>query len=148
MSTKNPSPRPAGRTGHAGFTLIEIMVVITILGLLLTVVGRSVYNNLREAQVTATRAQINKLALGALQDYRRHFSKLPDSLDELLQESDKNMGDPYAKPADLKDAWKFELQYTRLSNSKFKITSLGADGIEGGEFDEQDITYPDDFDDV
>ena len=129
-----------------GFTLIEIMVVITILGLLLTVVGTSAWNKLRESKVTITRARINNLANVALQDYRRHYNRLPDSLEELLQPSDKNFGEPYARPIDLKDSWENDMRYTRISNSKFKVVSLGADGTEGGETDDVDITYPDDFD--
>ena len=135
------------RRAESAFSLIEIMVVIAILGMLLTVVGRSAWNNMKEARVTTTQTKMNQLAHGALTDYIRRMNKAPDSLEELLVESEKNYGDSWAKPVDLRDAWDNQLRYEKVGNTKFRLTSLGADGIEGGEFDEGDIVWPDDFED-
>lgn len=135
------------RRAESAFTLIEIMVVIAILGMLLTVVGRSAWNNMKEAKVTLSKAKVSQLANDTIATYIRRMNKAPDSLEELLVESDKNYGDPWAKPVDLRDEWENQLRYEKLSNTKFRITSLGADGIEGGEFDEADITWPEDFED-
>jgi len=131
---------PKDRARQAGFTLIEIMVVIAIVGLLLTIVGRSVYTNLREAKVKVTQAKIANLK-GPISDYRRHYSTVPDDLRVLLEESDKNMGEPYIEDEDnIYDAWETEFVYRKISKSKYEVKSLGADGIEGGEFDDADIS--------
>ena len=135
------------RRAESAFTLIEIMVVIAILGMLLTVVGRSAWNNMKEAKVTLSKSKVSRLANDTIATYIRRMNKAPDSLEELLVESDKNYGEPWAAPVDLRDEWENQLRYEKLSNTKFRITSLGADGIEGGEFDEADITWPEDFQD-
>ncbi len=128
-----------------GFTLIEIMVVIAILGMLMTVVGAYVWDNMKEAQVTTTKTKLVQLANGPLSTYKRRMSRVPDSLQELLTESDKNFGNAWCAPVDQRDAWDNDFRYEKLSNTKFRLSSLGADGMEGGEFEEADIVWPDDF---
>jgi general secretion pathway protein G len=128
-----PAPRAAG------FTLIEIMVVVAIIGLLMTLVAPRVYNYLRESQVTVTKGKMQNLKL-PLQSYRNHHSKLPDSLDVLLEPSEKNMNEAYIESEEeLNDAWGNRMLYNKLSSSKYDIISLGADGVEGGEADDADI---------
>lgn len=124
---------------HSGFTLIEIMVVIAIIGLLLTFVAPSVYNRLREANVMGTKAKMTNLK-NYIAAYRIHHSKVPDRLDDLLQPNEKNFNLPYVENTDdLKDAWGNDFEYERISSSRFDIISFGADGMEGGEEDDADI---------
>ena len=130
-------PPPARQP--AGFTLIEIMVVVAIIGLLLTLVAPRFFSQQREAQVVITKAKMGQLKL-PIQTYRNHFAKLPDSLDVLLEPSEKNFNDPYVESEDeISDAWGNRFQYEKLSGSKYDIISLGADGVEGGEADDADI---------
>jgi general secretion pathway protein G len=130
-------PPPARRA--SGFTLIEIMVVVAIIGLLLTLVAPRFFGQQREAQVTLTKAKMGQLKL-PIETYRRHFSKLPDSLEVLLEPSEKNFNDPYVGSEDeIKDTWGNFFQYEKLGGSKYDIISLGADGVEGGEADDADI---------
>ena len=137
MSTctrRTPPPR-----SRAGFTLIEIMVVIAIIGLILTFVGPNILNRLREAKVTSTKVGLQNLK-SAIEDYRRHHSRVPDSLEELRQPNEKNFNEPYLESDEkLLDSWGTPFQYQRLSNTKYNIISLGADGEEGGEADGVDI---------
>jgi general secretion pathway protein G len=128
----------------SGFTLIEIMVVIAIIGLLLTVVAPNVWNKLREAKVTTTKVKMNNLKV-AVDFYKGHHSKVPDTLEELLEPDEKNLGEPYLDKHDqLLDAWDGEFHYNKISNNKYDIISLGADGVEGGENDDKDISINDD----
>jgi general secretion pathway protein G len=132
------------RRARAGFTLIEIMVVIAIIGLLLTVVAPNVWNKLRQAKVTTTKMKMNNVK-NAVGDYRNDYSKVPDTLEQLLEPSEKNVGEAYLEKQDqLLDAWENPFRYTKISNSKFDIVSLGADGMEGGENDDRDLSINDD----
>ncbi len=133
------SRAPAARRTRSGFTLIEIMVVVAIIGLLLTFVAPNVWNKMREANVMGTRAKMTQLKV-RIEDYRRQNNKAPGSLEELLQPSDRNMGEAYVESEEeLKDAWGNFFQFVRINNNKFDIISLGADGVEGGEADDSDI---------
>jgi len=139
MNTFLRRARPDSRTAPSGFTLIEIMVVIAIIGLLLTVVAPNVWNKMREANVKVTKAKMTQLSQ-YIEDYRRHYSKVPDSLEELRQPSDRNNGEPYLDNDDqLHDAWGNAFQYKKITNNKYDIISLGADQLEGGENDDADL---------
>jgi len=139
MNTFVRRARPASRTATSGFTLIEIMVVVAIIGLLLTFVAPNVWNKMREANVTGTKAKMTQLKQ-FIEDYRRHYSKVPDTLEELRQPSEKNNDEPYIDSDDqLLDAWNQPFQYKKINNNKYDIISLGADQVEGGENDDADI---------
>ncbi|MHC4846024.1 MAG: type II secretion system protein GspG [Planctomycetota bacterium] len=139
MSIPTINRRQDRSRGRAGFTLIEIMVVVAIIGLLLTFVAPNVWNRMREANVTGTQAKMTNLRL-QIDFYRNHYNAVPDRLDDLLQPSEKNFGDPYIENEDdLKDAWGNDFHYEKLSSTKYDIISYGADGMEGGENDDADL---------
>ena len=123
-----------------GFTLIEIMVVITLIGLIATIVVPGVMEKLDEGRVTTTKAKMTTLK-GVLDDYRRHHSAYPDSLAVLQEPSSKNYDEPYIDdPNLLEDAWGNPFGYSKSSSRKFEITSLGGDGLEGGEGPDADLS--------
>ncbi|HEX5011920.1 MAG TPA: type II secretion system protein GspG [Planctomycetota bacterium] len=131
--------RQSAARAASGFTLIEIMVVVAIIGLLLTLMAPQFFKYLRSAKVTTTHGKMQNLKL-PLQQYRNLESKMPDSLEALLEPSEKNMNEPYVDSEDeLNDAWGNRMQFVKLSGSKYDIISLGADGVEGGEADDADI---------
>ena len=129
-----------------GFTLVELMVVILIIGLLAGIVGRQVIKNIAKAKITTTRAQIAILK-GAVKDYYLDTGEYPDEatgLESLVIEPPGVTGwdptgylDPLTLPA---DPWGYEYNYNYPGEyGVFDIYSYGADGKEGGEGEEADI---------
>lgn len=130
-------PSPPRRA--AGFTLIEIMVVVAIIGLLATLVAPNVMKYLRSSRVTVTQAKIKNLKQ-PISQYQMIHSRLPDSLEELMSEDEANMNEAYIESREeILDAWGNEIRFERMSNSKYDLISLGADGVEGGEADDRDL---------
>lgn len=132
MKTNTPKKK------RAGFTLIEIMVVVLIVGLLLGTVGPNIWNALFSSQAKIAENQIRQLHT-ALDTYRLEMGmKFPDSLDALL-EPHPMTGDPFMKSIPL-DPWQGDYAYELNADRKPIITSYGADGAPGGEGKDQDIS--------
>jgi general secretion pathway protein G len=127
---------------NKGFTLIEIMVVIAIIGLIATLVVPGVMNRLDEAKIQTTKAKMANLKQ-IIGQYRLQNNQVPDTLVELLQEDPRNFNDPWAEPNLILDAWENEFRYDKQSSRKFVIISLGGDGMEGGELIDADISTED-----
>ena len=133
------SPQPSPPRRAAGFTLIEIMVVVAIIGLLATLVAPNVMKYLRRSKITVTEAKIKNLKQ-PISQYQMVHSKLPESLDELMSEDEMNLNEAYIESREeILDAWGNEITFERISNSKYDLISLGADGVEGGDADDKDI---------
>lgn len=134
-----------------GMTLIEIMVVVTILGLIATIVTVNVLGRLDQAKVTAAKTQIKNLET-ALDEYRRDNGFYPTTdqgLKALVEKpASGRVPTSYPKGGYLKggsvpkDPWSCDFLYfspgTHGSNP-VEITSLGADCQEGGEDADADI---------
>lgn len=135
----NPSnPSKASRPPSKGFTLIELMVVIVILGLLLGVVVPNVFRFLKNATIDTAMNQMKSMG-GAIDIYRLENRTLPKSLEELTQPSGKS-NEPYLKSIP-SDPWKEQYEY-RVVNGKtqeYMITSAGEDKQMGTE---DDLTFP------
>ena len=122
---------------RTGFTLIEIMVVVLIIGLLVGVVGPNVWNALFSSQTKIAANQIRQFH-SALDHYRLNQYHYPDSLEALI-EPDPVTGDPILKSIPL-DPWQHEYQYEMDAEGNPVITSFGADGAPGGDGKDQDIS--------
>jgi len=121
---------------RAGFTLIEIMVVVLIIGLLVATVGPNVWNALFSSQTKIAKNQIFLLE-GACDAYKLDNINYPESLDTLAEPGP--LGEAYMKNIPL-DPWKNEYEYELTPDRKVLITCLGADGAPGGEGPDADIT--------
>jgi general secretion pathway protein G len=126
---------------HArGFTMIELMVVVAIIGMLAVIVAPAVMKNLGRGQRTTATAQMANLAT-ALDTYRLDMSAYPEALEGLV-ENDTGRGTwagPYIKEIPL-DPWGNAYVYTPEGPS-FTLLSYGADGAPGGEGDDADLTH-------
>ena len=123
-----------------GFSFIEVMVVIIILGLLSSVVGVYLFDSAEKAKADATKTQIRGLET-ALDLYRLHNSRYPSSeqgLKALLERPEvglipKNWNGPYLRGNNLpEDGWDSPFRYISVNGNEFEIISLGADAIDGG----------------
>ena len=133
-----------------GMTLIEIMVVVTILGIIATMVTVSVVGRLDKAKVTSTKTQIKALE-SALDEFRSDNGFYPSTEQGLkaLVEKAASGKVPNSYPrggylkggAVPKDTWGNELMYVSPGGhgQPYEITSLGADGQEGGDDVDEDI---------
>jgi general secretion pathway protein G len=134
--------RPAAlsrRTPAAnGFTLVELMVVIVIIGLLATVVMINVLPSQDRAMATKARADIATLSQ-AMEMYRLETLRYPPTLDALAQ-ARPGGGGAYVRSLP-KDPWgrPYQLSVPGQQGSPFDIVSLGADGAAGGEGENADI---------
>ena len=117
---------------RSGFTLVELLLVVCILGILAAVVIPNVIGHDEEARRQATRTSITAIEQAVQIFAMRHNGKLPDSLDELTAGTDDAPG--LLKEGALNDSWGTPFQYTK-TGKKFKIVSGGPDGEFGGEDD-------------
>jgi general secretion pathway protein G len=123
-----------------GFSLIELIIVITIIGLIVAWAGNRIFGQGDKAKWMATKAQISQLG-ATLDQYKLDVGKYPstqDGLKALLQAPSgvANWNGPYLnKPDQIKDGWNNDYIYRApgSENRPFEIVSLGSDGQEGGE---------------
>ena len=127
--------RRRARRAQAGFSLIELMVVIAIMGLLATVVAVNVMGRTYDAKVKKVQADFDAIKK-AIELYKLDNGKYPQRLDDLWQAPGglKNWKGPYlndAPPAP-QDPWGTAYKYDPPTGSGgFTITSYGADGAPG-----------------
>ncbi len=125
---------------QAGMTLIEILIVLTIIGAMAAYLVPNLFGQGQKAKVRETQIRISNLS-NALQGYYSDCNKFPSTLQSLVTKDDCTNWGPlaYAKKKDLLDAWGTELSFTSQGQT-FSITSLGKDGQEGGEGFDADIS--------
>lgn len=128
----NQEKRTAREALRQGFTLIEILVVVAIIGMLGAVAVPAYMNYLADARIATTRSLIANVDV-AVKSYNMKHGKYPDSL-EVLQEPQEDGGDPWLE-GEAVDPWGNELKYEKQGKKRPKITSAGPDGEEGTEDD-------------
>jgi len=132
-------PQRRRRRGQAGITLIEMLVVMTIIGLFVALVAPSMFRKSDSARVTAARAQIHNFqtALGSYKLDTGLFPTTEQGLQALrVKPSDVNQwAGPYM-PQDIpKDPWghDYSYRYPGEHGDEPDITCYGADGQPGGD---------------
>lgn len=138
---KVPCPLP-GRSrrcrGEEGFTLVEMLVVITIIGMIMALVGPRVLNYLSDSRVKAAKIQIQSFA-SALDLFYLDAGRFPTSSEGLGALAHPVSGiaswnGPYLKGGNVpNDPWGNPYVYKQpAERAPYEIRSLGADGQEGG----------------
>jgi general secretion pathway protein G len=130
--------RGGRRAQRSGFTLVEMLVVLAILGLVVGLVGPRVLNYLSDSKVKAAQIQMENLA-SALDLYYLDNGRYPstdEGLGALVQRpaSAADWNGPYLKTSGVpKDPWGHEYLYrTPGQNAPYDVGSLGPEGREGG----------------
>lgn len=135
------------RLNHHGFTLIEILVVIVVIGVLAALVAPNVFRHVGSAKESTARSQIEMLG-AALDAYRLDSGRYPTTEQGLAALWDKPTGQPrnwrgpYLKKSVPADPWGNAYVYQnpgQHSRMGYDLVSYGADGKPGGEGEDADI---------
>jgi general secretion pathway protein G len=141
------SGRPA--RGRAGFTLIEVLVVIAVIAMLAALVAPNVFQHVGTAKDATARSQIELLG-AALDAYRLDNGRYPSTEQGLealraqpsAQPYPSNWRGPYLRKDLPPDPWGLPYVYLcpgEVNPSGYDLLSLGADGEPGGEGEDTDI---------
>lgn len=143
MQKYQPSPK-----NIRGFTLIELMVVLVILGMLAGLVGPRLFGKVDSSKVKTAETQI-KMIKGALQTYRLDVGSYPTTAEGLisLMRPPASVAEywdgPYLEDELPADPWRNDYLYEHpVDNLQgFALYSLGADGAAGGEGVNAEVGY-------
>ena len=130
----------------AGMTLIEILVVLVLIGIVLGIVGGNFIGKGEKAKADAAKIEISQIGQ-SLDLYKLEVGRYPttqEGLQALVSAPTgvSNWNGPYWKKAAVpKDPWGNEYKYiSPAQNAPYEIISLGADGKEGGEGPNKDLS--------
>ena len=136
--------RPVAKAAQSGFSLIEIIVVVVLIGGIVAFAASRILGGGDRAKVRLAESQVLTIA-EKVEQYRMDTGELPPNLQALVTQSGNAPGwlGPYAKDGELLDPWKNALQYQVPGESgAFDVVSLGADGKPGGQSVDADIRNP------
>ena len=120
------------RNKQAGFTLVELMVVVAIIALLATTAGVYLFGALDDADQAKAQAEIKAMKTAVMGYMMKNGRKLPDSLDQIAP-----FMDPPKVPT---DPWGNAYVYQKHDSRKYTIISYGANGTPGGDGVDADVS--------
>ena len=135
------------RQKRKGFTLVELLVVIIILSLLAGFVAPKMLRRVGKAKKDLARPKMTQIE-SAIEQFALDCGQYPDDsmgLDALLEPPaglEEKWGGPYLKTSHLIDPWGNPYIYVaegEVNPGSYDLVSLGADGVEGGEGENEDI---------
>ena len=133
------------RRKRRAFTIVEILVVVTIIGILATLIVTRVIGRVGAAKRAVAESKIAVLEQKVVEFYTDcgRYPSAQEGLRALVQ-APGDVGEgwrPYVKEKDILDPWgvEFIYRYPGVRNMDFDILSYGADGAEGGEGEAEDV---------
>ena len=118
--------------GTSGFTLIEVLLVVAILGILAAVVVVNVSGRREATMIQAARVSISGIST-AIKLYEVDTGRFPPSLQSLVSsDGAPNWSGPYVDAEALLDPWGVEFTYSSSGGARFKVSSAGPDMAHGG----------------
>lgn len=132
---------------HRGFSLLELLVVLLLLGAFAGIFAPKIFGQAEKAKQKATKLEIDQIGQ-ALDLYKLEIGRYPTTQEGLqalmvAPSGASNWNGPYLKRnAVPKDPWNNEYKYVSPGdqNRPYDIISFGGDGKEGGDGDGKDIT--------
>lgn len=129
-------------SNQSGFSLIELLVVLAILGLLAGLVLPNVLGRMGSAKWKAAGSQLVSIQQG-IDSFALDTTRLPDSLDQLVEQpGDADFwSGPYIQKSILKDPWGNDWVFRKPGENgrAYDLISYGEDGVSGGEGTNADI---------
>ena len=132
------------RSRYPGFSLIELMIVLVILGLIAGIVGPQAMKYLGKGKSQSARVQVENIS-AALDMYRLEVGNYPNSSQGLKAlivspSGARGWNGPYLKSDVPQDPWKNDYHYVYPgTHAEVDIFSLGQDGAQGGESEDADV---------
>jgi len=127
MGTGSTSERKS--MGERGFTLIEILIVVVIIGLIASLIAPNLIGRFERSQSEIAKTQVEMLSSSVLA-FKVDVGRYPETLEELIKSSDARWRGPYlAKQQVPKDPWNQDYQYkVPGEHGPFDLYSLGPNG--------------------
>jgi general secretion pathway protein G len=116
----------------AGFTLIEILVVVIIIGFIASLIAPNIMVRFERSQEEIAKAQVEMLSSGVM-SFKVDMNRYPAKLEELIQLKEPKWRGPYLSKQTLpKDPWDRDYLYKAPGeHGAFDLYSLGPDGVLG-----------------
>ncbi|MBY6205940.1 type II secretion system major pseudopilin GspG [Halomonas denitrificans] len=129
------------KSAAGGFSLIELLVVLVILGMIAGLVVPNIMGRSEDAKARTAVAEIQRLSM-AVDEFYLDTGRAPRELRELVEEpaNVSNWNGPYVNNSNLEDPWQNPYQYRYPGEHRdFDLLSYGADGSPGGEGAAKDV---------
>ncbi len=124
------------RHRRAGFTLIEILMVVVIIGILAALAAPRLSGRIQQTRITAAASDVERLGT-ALKLYELDVGEFPPTLQGLLSNpGNQQWNGPYLEKGMPKDPWGKDYLYTRPGQRNphsYDLKSLGPDGVESAD---------------
>ncbi len=118
------------RLNNRGFTLVEVLIVVMIIGLLASLITPNLLSRFERSKEEIAKAQVEMLSSG-VQSFILDVGRCPNSLNELINSTDPKWRGPYLSKQELPmDPWNKQYQYKCPGeHGRFDLYSLGPNGV-------------------